>query len=178
MNIDTFKNLLQQLTEEHKNALISGKALCLELDLKLLPCVENGKGPKQVIIPAFKEGEAPEDIQQFLLDEAEQLHHNYYRNYSLTQPGFNRLLSALFEEHGMHKFAAAPGEAAELTFFGEPGVLKVADAQHPRYRYSTYCELTVSGLSDAQIEQEVRHWLNSTAAYQQFLSMNVCSYQC
>jgi hypothetical protein len=61
--------------------------------------------------------------------------------------------------------------------FVDGGEVIAECADSPRHRYGVFCELE-STLSEHAIEEQVRQWLERGEAYEDYLGMNVCRYNC
>ena len=95
----------------------------------------------------------------------------------LSRSDFDRQVEALFGQHGARAFAALEGQYPERTLFVEGEQVVAESADSPRHRYGTFCELE-EPLSGAALEAHVRQWLASGDAYELYIGMNVCRYNC
>ena len=95
----------------------------------------------------------------------------------LSRSAFDRQVEALFEQHGAAAFAALEGHYPERTLFVEGDRVVAESADSPRHRYGTFCELE-EPLDGAALEAYVRQWLASGDAYELYIGMNVCRYNC
>lgn len=98
-------------------------------------------------------------------------------NQALTQTEFNQQVEKLFAAHGAAAFAAAGGQYPQYTLFVVDDQVVAESADNPRHRYGAFCELD-HALNDAARDAHVRRWLSSGEAYNLYLSMNVCRYNC
>ncbi|APZ43417.1 hypothetical protein [Acidihalobacter ferrooxydans] len=96
---------------------------------------------------------------------------------ALSQVAFTQQVERLFDEHGAATFAAPRGHLPQVTLFVEDDTVIAESAQSPRHRYGVFCELDAP-LTDAALDAHVRQWLHSGTAYELFISMNVCRYNC
>jgi hypothetical protein len=98
-------------------------------------------------------------------------------NQALSKTEFNQRVEELFEAHGAASFAAVGGQYPRYTLFvvGDQVVVETADS--PRHRYGAFCELD-HVLDDVALDSHVRRWLRNGEAYNLYLSMNVCRYDC
>ena len=96
---------------------------------------------------------------------------------ALSQADFSQQVQALIAEYGVAAFVAPLGQYPQYTLFvdGETVVAEVSSS--PRHRYGGFCELSNS-LKGGDLDRYVQQWLNSGEAYQLYLSMNVCRYDC
>ncbi|MGV6816694.1 MAG: hypothetical protein ACWA44_05415 [Thiotrichales bacterium] len=111
------------------------------------------------------------------LADARALLANYYLSHPLSRSGFDRQAQELLAQHGAIAFAAPPQKLPARTLFVEEGRVIAETAESPRHRYGAYCEVQ-PGLSAAQIEAAVNQWLEQGEAYERYMSMNVCRYNC
>jgi len=170
MNEQQFRDLLTQLPDESWQALDEGQGLLLVEDQRLEP------GPLEAperIIPPSDTVVSKADC----LADAAQLLADYYRNRPLTLAGFNRQARALVDEHGAAAFAAPYGQLPQRSLFVDVGELVAEGPDSPRHRYGAFCELD-SPVSGQALEDQVRRWLDNGQAYERYLSMNVCRYNC
>lgn len=101
----------------------------------------------------------------------------YLMNQALTQTEFNQQVDNLFATHGPAAFAAAGGEHPQYTLFVVDDQVVAESADSPRHRYGAFCEHD-HVLNDAALDAHVRRWLRNGEAYNLYLSMNVCRYDC
>jgi len=94
---------------------------------------------------------------------------------SLTE--FNKQVSDLIERFGATAFCAASDQFPEYTLFVEENKVIAEPRNAPRHPYGVYCNISV-GLSDAEMAEQLNRWLTTGEAYQEFLAMNVCRYNC
>lgn len=175
MNASVFIQLLDQLTDADWQAVAAGRCLQL-LDDQLL-----ATGPADAPNCLFRATSADSAdaaaLKQDALSRAEQLLHDYYRTHPLTPAGFKRQVSALLERHGAAAFAARPGKRPDCSLFVDGGTVVAETRDSPRHPYGAYCEVEGS-LDDAAVASRVRQWLERGEAYDHYLGMNVCRYNC
>lgn len=167
------------------------RRLVLELDPAALPrlgpgCVLRladderlawGRGGETDVLLDMLPAEAAADPSAWLQRHAEQLLADYYRTHPLTRAGFERQVRALFARHGADAFAAAPGHRPVFTLFVDQGTVVAEPRQGVRHRYGAYCELPAASAA-AEAARGAETWLNSGEAYEAYLGMNVCRYNC
>ena len=90
---------------------------------------------------------------------------------------FNAQAALLIEQLGAAAFCALPGQMSDYTLFVEGSNVIAESRGAPRHPYGVSCEIN-AGLSDDQLSELVTEWLDSGEAYQAFLGMNVCRYNC
>ncbi|MEW8508322.1 MAG: hypothetical protein AB2598_16625 [Candidatus Thiodiazotropha sp.] len=94
-----------------------------------------------------------------------------------TLAEFNTQVTGLIEELGAAAFCGSPGNPPRYTLFVEGDSVLAEPMNAPRHPYGVYCTLS-DDLSEEQAAEHVRNWLESGEAYADFLSMNVCRYDC
>ncbi|MES9960117.1 MAG: hypothetical protein ABW089_06770 [Sedimenticola sp.] len=94
---------------------------------------------------------------------------------SLTE--FNSQVADLVERLGAGAFCASPGQHPEYTLFVENNQVIAEPRSAPRHPYGVYCSIS-AGLSAEKMAERLNKWLTTGEAYQEFLAMNVCRYNC
>ncbi|QEP41741.1 hypothetical protein D5085_00425 [Ectothiorhodospiraceae bacterium BW-2] len=94
-----------------------------------------------------------------------------------TVAEFNRQIVSLMRQLGTQAFCAQPDKKPDYTLFIDGDQVVAEPKGAPRYPYGLYHTID-SGLSDTDIGHHVDRWLASGEAYQEFLAMNVCRYNC
>jgi hypothetical protein len=131
-----------------------------------------------VIIPAIIDGtQAAAELREQCIAQASQLLEDYYRTHPLTRAGFNRQVEELLDRLGAAAFTALPGQLPDYSLFVEVGSVIAEPRQSPRHPYGAYCEI-IRPLADSALTRHVKQWLDSGEAYERYLSMNVCRYNC
>ncbi len=172
MNSNKFTELLAAMPEADWQALIDGQQLYMDNDLHLQIAAP---GAAHAIMIEFLNADLSwQDLKSKVIEEAEELLRDYYRENFMTRKGFNHQLSALIDDHGAASFAAAAGEMPAMSVFVDGGDVVAEGPESPRYRYGAYCEVD----SVKFVDNLVKIWLESGEAYQTYLSMNVCRNNC
>ncbi len=127
-----------------------------------------------VIVERLPEGDAA-DVLQWLKDQAEDLVATYYRAHPLSRNGFNRQVEALFGLFGAEAFAAPSGALPPFSLFVDGGTVVAEPATSARHRYGAFLEMN---RQHGDVAPQVFNWLRSGEAYNQYLGMNVCRYNC
>ncbi|MEW8579691.1 MAG: hypothetical protein AB2591_05085 [Candidatus Thiodiazotropha sp.] len=94
-----------------------------------------------------------------------------------TVTEFYGQVTGLIAELGAAAFCASPGGLPQFTLFVDGNRVIAEPRNAPRHPYGVYCTLS-EGLTEEQLTEHLHKWLNSGEAYQQFLSMNLCRYNC
>ncbi|MGD2119477.1 MAG: hypothetical protein PVG66_14035 [Chromatiales bacterium] len=172
MNAATFTNLLRQLNDDAWQSVASGQALLLVDDVSL---AIGPAGAANAIISADQTDAI--QLKKNSIEQAADILHNYYLTHPLTRAGFNRQVEQLFDKHGAAAFAALAGQLPPYTLFVEGGEVIAESAASPRHRYGVYCELP-RRLTDEALPVHLNKWLQRGEAYDDYLGMNVCRYNC
>jgi hypothetical protein len=175
VNTNGFIAVLNQLNDDVWQSVIDGKALLLVDDEALT--VGSSSASNTIINSADYSSPDLTALKNTILLNAEQILAQYYLRHPLSQNGFNRQVDHLIGMHGAGAFAAMSGDYPEYTLFVEGGEVIVESAKSPRHRYGVYCEIETT-VSANSMDTQVRQWLANGEAYQQYLAMNVCRYNC
>ncbi|MGB1108988.1 MAG: hypothetical protein ACPG4N_01455 [Gammaproteobacteria bacterium] len=173
MTKQQFRALMEALPMESWPRIKDGETLCLADDARLE--VKAAGAPMEV--PLDTDPETAEALREANLAASDAIYDAYYRGQPLTAVGFRAQLEGLFEKHGEAGFAAESGAYPEHTLFVDGGELIAESRQGPRFRYGTFLELN-QPLDEAKRTSAVRQWADSNSAYEQYLSANVCRYNC
>jgi hypothetical protein len=175
MNASTFKQLLTQLDASDWQAVAAGQCVLLVDDLRL------AIGPADAPNAVFRAPpQGPVDaatLKRNMLAAADELLSNYYLTHPLTLAGFDHQAKILLGRYGAAAFAAPTGQLPSRTLFVDGGEVVAESSDSPRHRYGAYCELD-KPLTEPAIKAQVQRWLERGEAYQRYLSMNVCRYNC
>lgn len=117
------------------------------------------------------------ELKQQIIERADSLLADYYSTYPLSEKGFNRQVQALVKQHGCHAFVALAGRHSELSLFVDYGEVIDVSVFSPKHPYGVFMVLD-EPLPKEKISSVFNQWLLSGEAYQQYLGMNVCRYQC
>lgn len=175
MNTDIFLLLLNQLNDDDWQSVIDGNGLLLIDDQALE--VGSATAPNVIVSLADYSVNDLSDIKKNIVADAEQILTQYYLQHPLSESGFNRQVDQYIKKYGATAFAARYDEVPQCTLFVEGGEVIAETSESPRHRYGVYCEID-QALSASAVEKQVRHWLANGEAYQQYLAMNVCRYNC
>jgi len=94
-----------------------------------------------------------------------------------AQADFNALVDDLIIRYGAESFCAVDGQLPAYTLFVDGEEIIAVSKESPRHPYGVYCQIS-AGLSSREIHDYLNQWLQSGEAYDQFLAMNVCRYNC
>jgi len=175
MNETLLIALLDQLSDSSLLAVQRGQALLLVDDASL----SIGNPDSLNVLVASDDYDAPDaiELRRILKANAGEIIDAYYQSHPLSWMGFDRQVKGLCEQYGYHMFTATPGQRAEKTLFVEQGTVVVLDREDPRHIYGVYCEIAKS-VNNEDIKPAVEQWIESGQAYDGYLSMNVCRYNC
>ena len=170
-----FREQLKQVSESDWKAIFSGQALLMINDSELK--VGSPDQPDVIVATHLVHATDPETLKQNSLNAADELYANYYRTHPLTLYGFNDQLHRLVKQYTLQTFCAAEGHRAERTLFVDSGQLIALDKEDPRHAYGVFCELP-DLIKPSAIVNYLSHWIERGEAYEAYLSMNVCRYNC
>lgn len=173
MTLELFIQLLNQLSSTQWQSIVEGANINLVNDRKL---VINTKNTNSIVeskdIPAAQY----KDVKAYVIRNASELLQQYYISHPLSQAGFNQQVNALFTDFGIDKFIANDGQTAVLTLFVEGSKVVAENADNPRHRYGVYFTPDENNKDD--FPDQAISWLDSGEAYDTYLGMNVCRYNC
>lgn len=175
MTESIFIEQLKQLSESDWNAIFSGQGLLMVNDQFLE--VGSSELPNVILSTQFFSANDQDAFKQHTMETADQLYSNYYRTHPLTVYGFNDQFYRLIQKFSPNVFCASAGQRAEKTLFVEGGELMALGRADPRYAYGVFCELPHS-IKSSGIVTYFSHWIEQGDAYEAYLSMNVCRYNC
>jgi hypothetical protein len=175
MNRQFFLAELARLGDTDLARLANGQYLRLVEDQRLAVGEHNELDVMRLSLPDGA-NDAP-SIRRYLEAAAGNLVDAFYREHPLSESGFKNQVSRLIDAHGAQAFAGVAGERADVTLFVDGGEVIAETRGNPRHPYGAFLELD-SALDAASIIDRVQHWLASGEAYRQYLSMNVCRYNC
>ena len=173
MDKDQFVEVIQTLEEDVLEAVLAGESICLVDDEKLKLC--NDASSLDLNLP--EELKTAEQLREWFVENAEEILQHYYRLNPLTRPGFDLQVKDLFEKYGPASFVGTFDQRASVTLFVEVGTVVAEEQGSARHPYGSFCEIDTP-MNDEQREQKAAQWLTSGEAYDQYLSMNVCRYNC
>ena len=170
-----FIEKLEQLTDSDWYKIFSGQGLLMINDSHL----KIGSLDLSYVILSnqFFSANNPDTFKQHAMDSASELYTNYYRTHPLTLYGFNDQLYRLIQKFSPEDFCSLTGQRAEKTLFVEGGELVAMGRTDPRHAYGVFCELSDS-IKPSAIANYLSHWIEQGEAYEEYLSMNVCRYNC
>lgn len=176
MNTEIFIQLLERVSDSDWQAIVGGQALCMIDDERLeVGDSDNNAAIVKNTIPGRSHSER---FKQEVINDAESILQKYYFIHPLTQAGFNRQAKKLIKLKGAKAFAATSGNLPEFSLFVDGGELLAEGADSPRHRYGAFCEIEKMPAEPVIVESRVIEWLQNNEAYELYLNMNVCRYNC
>jgi len=176
MNPEKLVALLEQLPNAVWEDFVNGRDLLLIND-QAIELSNNENHPAVLVKAADFQSDFPSRVKQNVITKAVYLLADFYRTHPISRVEFNRQVNLLAKQLGAGGFAALFGELPKYSLFVEGGEVIAESVESPRHRYGTYFELAES-LPEHEIELAFSEWLRSGEAHQQYLSMNVCRYNC
>jgi len=175
MNAQKFIAAVNTMGDDELLELRGEQSLRLIDDARLAIGAYNEVDGMQLSLPTAAVDAA--SIRAYLVDSAADLVMNFYINHPLSKTGFNNQVRELMQQHGASALAAPAGQRAAVTLFVDSGEVVAETVGNPRHPYGAFLEL-LAPVPAADIEDKVQYWLDSGEAYRQYLSMNVCRYNC
>lgn len=169
-----FQELLEALPDSAWQSIVAGEALLLVDDQH----VEIGPASaSNAILGSDAEGSDWEALKMESVGQAKDLLANYYLSHALTRPGFDSQARVHLNKVGAESFTAPDGMLPVRTLFVDGGEVVAESSESPRHRYGAYCEVR-EGLSATARAEAAHRWLDEGDAYERYMSMNVCRYNC
>ncbi len=173
MNLETFKQALEALTDADWQAVLDGAGIVVEQDAKL--SVGN---PDQAFV-LYELGEetfpSAEALKQALLAQAEALWNEYYQYNPFSKQGFYRKARAAMEQVGITNFVSTPKSPSSHRLFVEGAEVVAIDQSSPMFKYAFHCQIDQE-LNPTALTNKANNWLNSGAAYEEYICVNVCRF--
>ena len=175
MNEALLIDLLDQLNDSSLLIVQKGQALLLVDDTSL----SIGNPDSQNVLVASGDYDALDavELRRTLKANAAEIVDAYYQSHPLSWRGFDRQVKELCEQYGHIAFTATPGQRAEKTLFVEQGTVIALGREDPRHAYGIFCELA-EPVNNEDIKSVLEQWIGSGQAYDGYLSMNICRYDC
>ena len=175
MDATRLRVLLGQLSAAALDVVLKGQALLMVDDDSL--ALGDPEAPNVLVRPEAFSVNDVDQLRQVLLENSDELIEGYYRTHPLSWAGFDWQVKALCETQGYETFAALPDARPLKSLFVDQGSVIAEGQDSPRFPYGTYCELRAA-TGPEEIKQAVERWISSGQAYDSYLGMNVCRYNC
>jgi DNA-directed RNA polymerase subunit L len=176
MNVEQLKQQIQQLDESQLQAVLNGQALKSIKDESL----DIGKKDDAYVFFYIEDEQfdSPEELRQYLLENAETLLEKYYQYNPISPEAFNRQLMAVIADPEVaKKLALLPNKPNELSVFVEGDQVVLEGLDSPRFKYGLHLTLTEELMPQAVVNK-VKNWVQSGEAYRDYISANVCRFSC
>ena len=170
MNLSHFNEEITSLDKDFLQSILDGSALVMVEDQSLGLGNSNG-----AFVIFWIEGEvfsSVEDLRSYLLEEAEDLHVNYYKHSPISKEYFEAKLSSLMDEFGQTVFVSQQGGMPEKSLISSNGDLLVLSEEDYTFKYGLYLSLE-DNLSPKVLASKAKTWLQSGAAYNDYIAVNV-----
>ncbi len=173
MTEQQLSDIFHSLDSADWQALEAGANLLLVDDSRLEVTTE----PAQNVLLRGADYSETAPLSEWCQQHAAELLEHYYRTTPLSRKGFDTQVLQLVEEHGGHAFAVPLGAVPICTLFVEGGVVIAETATSPRHRYGASLDLD-RPLPVDEVALQVVSWIEQGSAYEHYLSMNMCRYNC
>ncbi len=169
--IERLSEQLQTLSDEQLSAVAQGQILVWQNDAELI-CTDAPTAP--IMLQAGQIQAADNQaLKAALLAQTESLYHDFYQKTPLSPAGFQAQVQDLFDQHSAGAFVATSNKAAAFSLFVELGEVIVEPQGAAKFPYGLCFQQSFLNSSET-----IEDWLENGEAYAQYLSMNVCRYQC
>ena len=175
MNEALLIDLLNQLNDSSLLVVQKGQALLLVDDASL--SIGNPESLNVLVASGDYDALDAVELRRALKANAGKIVDTYYQSHPLSWRGFDRQVKELCEQYGHITFTATPGQRAEKTLFVEQGTVIALSSEDPRYSHGIFYELA-EPVSNEDIKSALGQWIGSGQAYDGYLSMNICRYDC
>ncbi len=173
MNEQHLSDLFHALAPAAWQTLERGANLLLVDDSRLEVTAE----PAQNVLLCGADYTETSSLSEWCQQHVAELLEHYYLTTPLSRRGFDAQVLQLLEQHGGAAFAAPFGAVPTCTLFVEGGDVIAETAASPRHRYGAFLELE-RPLSPDEAALAVARWIEQGGAYEHYLSMNMCRYNC
>ncbi|KAG1707683.1 UPF0061 protein [Nymphon striatum] len=161
-------------------SLVEGDSLIVKDDAELL--IGASSVPNTVLPNSLLQGSDfsftnASELKRQVLDNADSILDNYYRTHPLSLIGFNQQVEGLLNKHGATEFCAPFGKTSNQTLFVDGGEVVAESSESPRHPYGVFFEMD-KPMSAEAMQNAAYKWLSSGEAYDRYIGMNVCRYNC
>jgi hypothetical protein len=167
--------LFQSLDDSHWLAILTDQALLMQNDMELV--IGPDDAPNVLLAASDFHSKQPEQMKQEVINNAEAILASYYLSHPLTLTGFNDQVYRLVKQYSIAAFCAEEGHRAERTLFIEAGEVLALSKEDLRHAYGVFFEFS-GPLTGIALENHFSQWIEQGEAYERYLSMNVCRYNC
>jgi hypothetical protein len=170
MNLSNFKIKIQMLDENFLKSILDGSALVMIQDKEL--GLGSSNGAFVIFWIEDEKFSSTDDLRAYLDIEAEDLFSNYYAHSPLSKEYFETKLSDLMNNNGEASFTSQPGDMPEKSLIVSDGELSVLTEADYIFKYGLYLQLEEK-LNSKISAVKARNWLQSGAAYNDYIAVNV-----
>ena len=170
MNLIIFKEEIKKLDKDFLQSIFDGSALVMVEDRSL--GLGSSNGAFVIFWIEDEEFVSLNDLQEYLIREAEDLLLNYYKHSPISKEYFETKLSSLMSEYGETAFVSKPGGVPEKSLITSNGDLLVLTEEDYIFKYGLY--LSLEDNLDLKISAlKAKNWLQSGSAYNDYIAVNV-----
>jgi len=173
MTLELFIQLIKQLSTPQWQSIVDGNNINMVNDQHL---VINAEDSNSIVMNNNIPATELHDVEAYVIENASELLHQYYLSHPLSQASFNKQVETLIRKFGIDKFIASDEQPSELTLFVEGNEVIAENVDSPRHPYGVY--FTANENNNDDFKKLAMSWLDSGEAYETYLGMNVCRYNC
>ena len=170
MNLSNFKKEIKKLDIDFLQSILDGSALVMVEDQSL--GLGSSNGAFVIFWIEDEEFLSLNNLQEYLIKEAEDLLQNYYEHSPISKEYFETKLSSLMDEHGEAAFVSQPGGMPEKSLITSNGDLLVLTEEDYIFKYGIYLSLD-DKLNPKISALKAKNWLQSGTAYNDYIAVNV-----
>ena len=170
MNLSQFNEEITSLDKDFLKSILDGSALVMVQDQSL--GLGSSNGASVIFWIEDEVFSSVEDLRSYLAEEAEDLHVSYYKHSPLSKEYFEAKLSSLMDEFGQTVFVSQQGGMPEKSLISSNGDLLVLSDEDYTFKYGLYLSLE-DNLSPKVLASKAKTWLQSGAAYNDYIAINV-----
>ena len=170
MNLSNFKKEIKKLDIDFLQSILDGSALVMVEDQSL--GLGSSNGAFVIFWIEDEEFLSLNNLQEYLIKEAEDLLQNYYEHSPISKEYFEKTLLSLMDEHGKAAFVSQPGGMPEKSLITSNGDLLVLTEEDYIFKYGLYLSLD-NKLNPKISALKAKNWLQSGTAYNDYIAVNV-----
>ncbi len=170
MNLSQFEQEIKKLDKDFLQSILDGSALVMVEDRSL--GLGRSNGAFVIFWIEDEQFSSVESLRDYLISDSQDLLESYYEHSPLSKEYFEKKLSSLISEHGETAFISQLDSMPEKSLMSSKGELLVLTEEDYIFKYGLYLKLEEK-LSQQISAQKVKNWLQTGAAYNDYIAINV-----